>query len=371
MGPFRLKEYKRGERVVLERNPFYWKKDSNGQTLPYLDSITFLIIPDQNTEALRFKTGELDLVNNLSPENYADLRRSQSEGGYGLRNLGPGLLVDFLWFNLNRGVDTSGKPHVNREKQAVFEKAEFRRAVSYSLDRQGMARSILLGLGTPQYGPISSGNKVWYNAGIPRTLYDPTRAGALLDQIGVKDSDGDGVREFGSSHQPMEFTLLTTRGFSARERIAQVIQENLAKIGIGVHVQLVLPNELGTRIMESFDYEAILYGFSPIDVAPDLLTDVWNSSGEHHFWFPRQSRPATAWEAQLDRMTAALIRSSEPAVRKATFDQMQDLWAGEMPAIPTVAANILPGWSNRVGNVRPSILAPYLLWNAEELTRSR
>ncbi len=370
LGPFRLKEFKRGERVVLERNPYYWKKDKAGQVLPYLDNITFLIIPDLNAEALRFKAGELDVIDRLSAESYADLRRSQSEGKYKLQDLGPGLLIDFLWFNLNRGANAAGKPFVDPEKRAVFEKTEFRRAISHAIDRAGIARSIFLGLGTPQYGPISSGNKAWYNTGIPRVEYDPSRANALLDQLSLKDTDGDGVREFGPNHQPLEFTLLSTRGIAAREKIAEVIRENLATVGIRMQVRLILPNELGARVMESFDYEAILFGFTPIDVTPDLQTDVWYSSGEHHFWNPRQPRPARPWEAQMDQLTTRLVRSMDPVIRKETFAQMQDLWARECPAIPVVAPNMLPAWSSRIGNVRPSIIAPHVLWNAEVLTKN-
>ncbi len=370
LGPFRLKEFKRGERVVLERNPYYWKKDKAGQILPYLDTITFLIIPDSNAEALRFKAGDLDVIDRLSAENYADLRRSQNDGRYRVQDLGPGLLIDFLWFNLNRGTNAAGKPFVDPEKRAVFEKTEFRRAISHAIDRDGIARSILLGLGTSQFGPISSGNKVWYHAGIPRAEFDLSRAGALLDQLGLKDTNGDGVREFGANHQPLEFTLLTTRGSAARERIAQVIQQSLAKVGVQMQVQAILPNELGARLMESFDYEAILFGFTPTDVAPDLQSDVWNSSGELHFWCPRQPRPLRPWEAQMDQLTTRLTRSMDPAIRRETFAQIQDLWARECPAIPTIAPNMLPGWSSRIGNVRPSIMAPHVLWNAEVLTKN-
>ncbi len=369
LGAFRLKEFRRGERIVLERNPYYWKKDKAGQILPYLDNITFLIIPDRNAEALRFKSGDLDVINSLSPESYADLRRSRNGGRYVLADLGPGLGIEFVWFNLNRGYRVPGKPFVDAEKRVLFEKTEFRRAVSHAIDREGMARTILLGLGTPQYGPISSGNRAWYHTGIPRTEYDPARAGVLLDRLDLKDTDGDGVREFGSNRRPLEFTLLTTRGNAARERIAQVLRENLAKVGIRMLIQLVLPNELGARLMESFDYEAILYGFTPTDVAPDLQTDVWYSSGELHFWCPKQPRPVRPWEAQMDQLTTTLVRSVDPLMRRETFAQVQDLWARELPAIPTIAANILPGWSRRVGNAKPSILEPHLLWNAEVLTK--
>ncbi len=183
LGPFRLKEYQRGIRIVLERNPYYWKKDRSGQTLPYLDSITFLIIPDLNSEALRFQQGELDLVNSLNPENYAMVRRKP--GNCILRDLGPGLAMDFLWFNLNRGARSSGKRFADPEKLSIFERAEFRRAVSHGLNREGMSRSILLGLGTPQFGPVSSGNSLWYNSTVAKTDYSPIQARQLLAKIGL------------------------------------------------------------------------------------------------------------------------------------------------------------------------------------------
>ena len=145
--------------MVLERNPHYWKEDGGGQTLPYLDTITFLIVQDLNSQALRFQKGELDLLSSptLNPENYASLRRSQDN--YTLRDLGPGLTMDYLWFNLNRGNNDQGKPYLDPEKLAIFEKPEFRLAVSHALDRDGIARSVLLGLGTPQYGPAMKASR--------------------------------------------------------------------------------------------------------------------------------------------------------------------------------------------------------------------
>jgi len=369
LGPFRLKEYQRGVRIILERNPYYWKKDRSGQTLPYLESITFLVIPDFNSEALRFQQGELDLTcsPSLSPENYAMLRRTQKE--YTLRDLGPGLTMDFLWFNLNRGANSLGKPYIDPEKRAIFEKTEFRRAVSYALDREGMIRSILLGLGVPQYGPVSSGNKAWFYSGITPTGYNPARARELLAQIGLKNTNGEGILEYGSQRRPLDLILFTSRGNNVREKTAQVIQDNLSKIGIRIGIQLLLPNEIASRFLNSFEYEAILFGITSTDVAPDLQTNLWYSSGNIHFWQPNQKKAERPWEASIDSLISKLVRSVDPAARRASFDQAQDLWARQMPAIPTIAPNVLAGWSNKLGNMRPSILAPHLIWNAEEITK--
>jgi peptide/nickel transport system substrate-binding protein len=369
LGPFRLKEYQPGIRVVLERNPYYWKKDQTGQSLPYLDTLTFLIIPDLNSEALRFQQGELDLVNSpsLNPENYSALRRTQTN--YTLLDLGAGLMVDFLWFNLNRGTNAAGKAHVDSEKLALFEKPEFRIAVSHALDRSGMIRSVLLGLGAPQYGIVSSGNRDWHYSGITRTEFNPARSRELLRQVGLRDENRDGILEFGDKKRPLEITLLTSRGNNVREKAAQVIQDNLSKVGIRLSTQLLLPNEIASRFLASFNYEAILFGFTPTDVAPDLQTDLWYSSGPIHFWNPNQKKPAFPWESAADELISRLVTTTDPGVRKTSFDKAQSIWATQMPVIPTLASNILVGWSKRLSNVRPSILAPHLIWNAEEITK--
>lgn len=368
MGPFRLKEYRRGIHVILERNPYYWKRDDSGQALPYLDRIVFLLIQDRNAEALRFQAGDLDVASSLSPENFASLRRSQSQGNYHLKDLGPGLGMEYLWFNLNPGKKPSGEPYLHPEKLRLFQRAEFRQAVSCALDRDAMKRSVFLGLGEPQHSPISTGNRAWRHPDLPPASYDPARARALLARIGLSDRDRDGILEYGSGRAPLEIDLLSSRGNLAREKMTQIIRENLGRVGIRTHVQLLPANEIAARFMESFDYDAILFGIIPTDVVPDLQTDLWYSSGRLHFWFPAQASPHYPWEAALDELTSRLVRTLDLQARRAIFNRLQELWVQAMPAIPIIAPNVLVGWKRTVGNVSPSILVPYLLWNAEELT---
>jgi peptide/nickel transport system substrate-binding protein len=369
LGPFRLKEYQRGIRVVLERNPYYWKKDKAGQTLPYLENLTFLVIPGRDGEALRFQAGEIDLLGSMNPEHFATLRRSDKAKEYTVQDLGPGLGMDFLWFNLNPGKSPSGTAFLDPEKRAVFTQTSFRQAISSALDRKGIAQSVYGGLATPQTGPISSGNALWFKQDLQITPFDRNRARTLLLQTGLKDTNGDGVLDYGARQRPLEITLLTTRGNPARERTAEIVRQYLGEVGIRVNVQPLPMNELVPRFTRSYEYEAILLSNTPSDVVPDLQTDMWYSNGVNHFWFPNQSKPATPWEAQIDTITTRLVQSLEPAVRKSACFQIQDIWAQQVPAIATVAPNILSGWRNRIGNIAPSILVPYVLWNVEELTK--
>jgi peptide/nickel transport system substrate-binding protein len=78
LGPFRLKEYVAGQKLVLERNPYYWKTDSKGNRLPYLDELVFLFVPSADAQVLRFQSGETDIITRLGAENFSVLGRCRS-----------------------------------------------------------------------------------------------------------------------------------------------------------------------------------------------------------------------------------------------------------------------------------------------------
>ena len=101
LGPFRLKEYVAGQRVVLERNPYYWKADRAGNQLPYLNEVTFLFVPSEDAQVIRFQSGDTDILSRFSADNFAVLQKQQSQKGYHLDDLGAGLEYNFLFFNLN------------------------------------------------------------------------------------------------------------------------------------------------------------------------------------------------------------------------------------------------------------------------------
>src|SRR5947207_7533776 len=99
LGPFRLKEYVAGQRLVLERNPYYWKTDEKGNRLPYLDELVFLFVPSADAQVLRFQSGETDLISRLGGENFSAFSRGRHD--YAMVDAGPGLEYNFLFFNLN------------------------------------------------------------------------------------------------------------------------------------------------------------------------------------------------------------------------------------------------------------------------------
>ena len=91
LGPFRLKQYVPGQRVVLERNPYYWKVDRKNQRLPYLDELVFLFVGTEDAQVMRFEAGETDMISRLSSENYNLLSRERQShrGATGRHGLQP------------------------------------------------------------------------------------------------------------------------------------------------------------------------------------------------------------------------------------------------------------------------------------------
>ncbi len=101
LGPFRIKEYKAGAYVALERNPKYWKRDAAGRRLPYLDGIRLDVQQNREVELLRFERGELQLINSLEPEYFEKLAAQSPKS---VHDAGPGMDAEFFWFNQSTGL---------------------------------------------------------------------------------------------------------------------------------------------------------------------------------------------------------------------------------------------------------------------------
>ena len=112
LGPFVLTEHLAGQRMVFDRNPYYWRRDQAGVQLPYLDRVTVLVIPDQTTEALRLEAGEIDIAANadIRPEDYVRFKQRAKGGALRLIDVGLALDINQLWFNLTPGGAIVAKP---------------------------------------------------------------------------------------------------------------------------------------------------------------------------------------------------------------------------------------------------------------------
>lgn len=357
LGPFRLTEHVSGQRLVFARNPYYWKRDAQGAPLPYLDGITVLVVADQNSEALRMASGDIDVMSNgdIRPEDFATFKRAAEAGRLELHDVGIGLDPNLLWFNLS-------EPAAAR--RAWLHDVRVRQAISLAVDRQAMADTVYLGAAVPIHGPVSPGNRTWYSASAPRWPYDPARAKGLLAEAGLGDHDGDGMLEVDGG--PARFSILTQAGNTLRERAASLVQEHLRQVGLAVDVVGLDQGALAQRWMQG-EYDSIYFGVQASATDPALNLDMWLSSGNFHFWNPRQKTPATPWEAQIDELMHRQAVAPTLAERQQVFAEVQRIIGEQVPAIYFVAPQVTIAVSPRVRNLTPVLQAPQVLWNAETL----
>jgi peptide/nickel transport system substrate-binding protein len=356
LGPFMVAEYKAGSSVFLRRNPNYWKKDSQGRRLPYLDSIHLDIQSNRDVEMLRFKRGELDLINVLDSD-YFDRLAASSPGL--AHDAGASLDSDFMWFN-----QVASAP-IPEYKRAWFRSANFRRAISEAINRDDLARVVFNGHAQPAVGPVSPANKFWFNSKLKAEPYHPEAALKRLQADGFHQQNG---ALFDKAGNPVEFSIVTNAGSKPRERMAVMVQEDLGKLGIKVNVVTLDFPSLIERISQKFNYEAAMLGFRNVDLDPNGQMNIWLSSAEDHAWNPQQKSPETAWEAEIDGLMRAQASSADQKKRKESFDRVQEIVAEQTPIIYLVNQNALSAVAASVAGADPGILSPQTFWNAERLT---
>jgi peptide/nickel transport system substrate-binding protein len=356
LGPFMVADYKAGSSVLLKRNPNYWKTDEQGRRLPYLDSIRLDIQPNRDVELLRFKRGELDLINSLDSEYFDKLAATSPQL---VHDAGASLDSEQLWFN------EVAKSPIPGYKKTWFRSASFRRAISEAINRDDLSRVVFHGHAQPAVGPFSPANKFWFNSKLKPQTYSSDAAlkalqgeGFRMENGTLKDKDGNEV----------VFSIITNSGNKYRERMAVLIQDDLQKIGIHVNVVTLDFPSLIERMTQSFDYEAILLGLTNVDLDPNGEMNVWLSSSENHQWNPQQKIPETAWEAEIDRLMRIQASSSDAKKRKEAFDRVQEIVVEEEPFIFLINKNALSAVSTAVHGAAPVILSPQTFWNAERLT---
>lgn len=361
IGPFVLTRYQPGERLVFDRNARYWKKDEAGQPLPYLDQIVFEVVPDQNAELVRLQSGELDMLQQqVRSEDIATLRPLTNQKKLELIELGVGVDPDFLFFNL-RPAKWAKDP-----RGAWLARKEFRQAISHAVDREAFANTVFLGAGVPIWGPVTPGNKHWFSPNVKRYPFSVERGKALLAGLGLANRDADEWLEDEKGTEA-RFTVLTYRGNTSLERGAAVLREDLRPLGIAVDVSAIEQNTLVDHLLKG-DFDAIFFVVSVSALDPAMSLDFWLSSGQSHVWNIAQKTPATDWEREIDQLMLKQAATVDDVERKKLFDQVQQVFAENLPALYFVAPRLYMGVNTRVGDLSPSILRPQLLWNAERIT---
>lgn len=321
-GPFKLKSWEPGSRIVLEANDLYFK----GR--PYLDEVIYRIIPDSTTMFLEARAGKLDFIG-LSPQQY--LRQTSGEWWEKNWNKYKYLSFGYTYLGLN-------------QKSPFFQDKRVRQALSYAVDREGIIKGALLGMGEPAFGPYKPGTWV-YNTSLKAYDYDPERARRLLAEAGwTPGKDGilekDGLR--------FEFTILVNQGNNERIKVAVILQQMFRDVGVKVSIRTVEWAAFLKEFVDTRKFDALILAWNILD-DPDIF-DVWHSSaiagnGLNFVSFANE---------EVDRLLEKGRASADRAERKVIYDRFQEILHEEQPYLFLYVPYSLPMVQARFQGIQPA-----------------
>ncbi len=330
MGPFVVGKYYQGDMIVLERNPYYWKFDSSGFRLPYLDKIFITVSTNMEQVLIRFEAGELDIINPTADQFPRILSMAEEKGWKAVTGQ-PRPLSEFLMFNFN------APDPVKRE---WFRNEHFRKAIAYAMDRKSVLDTVYCGLGVILHGPVSS-SSIYYDPQVEEFSYDfsPTRAKLELKRGGFDwRSDGTCIDEYGN---PVSFQILTCSWNSQWIGIVTILSDQLSKIGINATTAFMDWDSFVTRAyLGTFDSMTMGEG----SAEPGLLETVYHSKGTSHYWnFHPDYNPSDHitedtyfypdWQKRIDEILEAQKSVIELEERCRLFSEFQLIMAEHMPLI--------------------------------------
>jgi peptide/nickel transport system substrate-binding protein len=365
LGPFRLKSYQPGERLVLERNPHFWQEDGARQRLPYFDELTFLFVGSEESQVNRFVAGETDILGRVSPKTYSQLANLQRSRGDTVADAGPSLEYNFLFFNLSPAEVTKSAEIAGR--QSWFQQTAFRKAISLSVDRDSIVRLVYGGRGVPLWSNTSPGNRHWFDSGGAKPVRSVSQARDLLASSRFTWDSEKNLRD--RTGKLVEFSIIVASSNTERVQMATILQDDLKQLGMKVQVAPLEFRSLVDRVLNTRQFDAALMGLGGGDADPNSEMNVWLSSGAMHVWNPNQKQPSTTWEREIDSLMQAQMTATDAKHRKQLYEKFEAILAENVPFIFLASPDIVVAARKWIGNFSPAVMADSTLWNTAELFR--
>ncbi len=374
-GPYRIASYIPGQRVVFERNPYYWRKDAQGNPQPYIQRYIWQLVENSETSLIQFRSGGLDAVG-ASAGNFSLLKREEKRGNFTIYNGGPAFGTRFISFNLNKGKN-KGRPLVDPIKSRWFNTVAFRQAVAHAINRQALINNLLRGIGELQNSPIDVQSPYYLSPkeGLKVYDYNLERAKELLLGAGFKyndrnqllDADGNRVR----------FIMLSPAGSGSTDAIGSQIKEDLSKIGIQVDLQPLAFNVITDKLYNSKEWDCYLGALSGA-IEPNQGANVWLPEGNLHT-FNLASQPGQApitgrevydWEKEIASLYIKGAQEFDEAKRKAIYGETQRISQEYLPYIYLFNPLSMAAIRDRIQGIKYSALEG-AFWNIYELKASQ
>ena len=364
-GAFKLKEYVPAQRVVFERNSDYYKVNLDNKKLPYLDKLIYLIVGDTNNEILKFEAGEIDVLS-LRGSNVARYKIKEANSNYKIYNLGADNGTLFLVINLGNRKNKEGKWNVSPIKQNWFRNRDFRTAVDWAVDRDGMIKNIAQGVAEPLF-TAEGLSSIYLNKEIKGHPKDKNVSKASLEKAGFKLDNGILYDNKGNR---VEFDLYTNAGSIDRESIGVMIKQDLEELGMKVNFKPIEFNSLVNKLSNTQDWDMAIMGLTGSPLEPHDGKNVWMSNGPLHLFNQRpqnyQKDDRFDWEIELDNIFEEGALKLSYKDRKPIYDKYQTIIYNEKPIIYLYSPIRITAIRKKIQNIFPSKLSG-LLYNIDEI----
>jgi peptide/nickel transport system substrate-binding protein len=370
-GPYKIESYTTSQRVILRRNPYFWKKDAQGQPLPRIERIVLSVVESQDTELLQFRSGSLDVIPKVTSLYFSMLKQEEKKGDFQVLNGGSLPQLLFIGFNQNRG-SRNGKPLVDPVKSRWFNSKEFRQAIAHAVDRQKMLINIYQGLGEFQNSMMIKQSPYYISPqeGLPVYNYDLDKAKQLLRQAGFTTNSGGQLLD--PDGNPVVFTLNTNAENKVRTAVAAQVRQDLAKIGIKVDLQILSFNAVVEKLSATLNWDAVILGFGG-GLEPNSSSNLWMPDGGSHMFNqkPRVGQPPLTgqvvadWERRIGDLYIAGAQELDEGKRKQLYGEAQKIGQEQVPFVYLINPLALAAVRNRVEGMQfNAIGGPF--WNIEE-----
>jgi peptide/nickel transport system substrate-binding protein len=326
-GPYKLKEWITGQKIVLEAFDKYF------EGRPKIDKYIARVIPDTATMFLELKFGGIDFMG-LTPPQYKLQANTEFFDKYFQKFRYPSFGYTYLGYNL---------------LDPMFSDKRVRQAITYAINKKDIIEGVLLGYGTPCTGPFPP--ESWaYNPNVKDYPYDPGKARELFKEAGWEEGKDNILEKNG---KPFEFTVLVNQGNEERLKTAQIIKENLKRVGIRINIKVLEWQAMLHEFIDKKRFEAVILGWA-LSRDPDIY-DIWHSSktkeGEFNF--------ISFKDTEVDKLLIEGRRTFDFEERKKIYQRIHEILAEEQPCTFLYVPDALPVLHKRFQGVKK---APIGIW---------
>lgn len=363
-GPFQFVEWQPGSSMTMERNPLFWIEPEGGAA-NYVQTIEYRFIQNTPTLLVNVLSGTADVLSSVSldTDQFPTLQAS-ARGVFDAY-----VVAGSVWEHL----EVNKWPSSQRSMDLTLDDVRTRRALAHAMDREGIAKDLFKGAVVPSHTFINSSSGL-FNPDAPAYDYNPERASELLAEVGWADSDGNGILDrVTEDGRTVEFVIeyATVAGRADRERNQQFICDNFADVGIGCDISNAPSAVVFDDAFFSHASEGTWSGFfefawisNPVTVNGELYSCSTIPTAENGF---AGNNIGNYCNEEYEKRFLAAQTELDVEARRQLFQEMQVIWANDLPTIPlyqdTTVMTVRNGLVNYVFNGPTQ----YPGWNAWEI----